>query len=44
VASGSGLTRKSIQKGSAYGFSGATYFADGSVQGDSAADLQFYFR
>jgi hypothetical protein len=44
VASGNGLTTKSIQKGSAYGFTPATYYGDGSVEGDSAADLQFYFR
>ena len=42
-ASGSGLSTYSIEKGAAHGFNSATYFADGSVTGDSNGDLQFYF-
>jgi hypothetical protein len=44
VIGGVGLTTYSIEKGSAYGFEASTYFRDGSVDGDSRADLQFYFR
>jgi hypothetical protein len=44
ILRGDGMTTYSIEKGSAYGFHSNTYFSDGSVDGDSRADLQFFFR
>ena len=39
---GSAFKSYSLQKGYQYGYSPATYFTEGSQEGDSGGDLQWY--